>query len=309
MRFNKILIIAAGFSFMLAGCSQKFCDNTTAWVDIYEGEPVLYSDIISDISTVDVVYIGERHGLKRHHDLQLDIIKSISEADRKIVLGMEQLGAHNQDVLDRYNTGYITTEELILETNWHSEWSNYKDYVPLVEQVRSAGGMIVGLNAKAQTIRRIARGGLDSLDEAARSELPEYMDFDKPEYREYLSNVMMVMAHVKNEPEFLERMFIAQMCRDEVMAENLYRALKDLDKEWIAVVVCGSGHVRNGAGMPQSLRARMPDINDRIIVLSESGELELSERQMAMSRKPSEINRLRCFTMPIADYVHLVLQD
>ena len=73
-----------------------------------------------------------------------------------------------------------------------------------------------------------------------------------------------------------------------------------------AVVLCGAGHVAYALGTPARLRRRLPDAKDRILLLSESGDLVLTAEERAMAR-PITIthDQLRQIDRPIADYVHV----
>lgn len=278
------------------------------WIDAYKGEPVAYDELISDLAQVDVVYLGERHTLKRHHDIQHKIVSEIISKNKNIILGLEQLEAFQQPIIDRYNRQEITFDQLAEQADWASRWSNYLDYREIVETVHNAGGIVVGLNARQEIVRKVARKGLDSLTKQERNELPEKIDTSNSSYRQHMNDTMMVMAHVKNNPAMLDRMFTAQLCRDEMMAKILYEAITSSDKEnVVAVVLCGSGHVSYGAGIPSRLRCHSSELNDRIVVLSDSGDVVLSGKMRAMSRDVKITHKqLKCFDTPVADYLHVV---
>ncbi len=294
----------------LTGC--QVAEKTTLrygfWVDAYRAEPVAYQDMLDDLTQVDVVYLGERHTLMRHHDIQHRIVSDLIGREKSIILGLEQLEAFQQPAIDRYNRGEITFEQLAEETDWLSRWNNYLDYRKIVEGVHDAGGTIVGLNARQEIVRQVARKGLEQLTDDERSQLPQYIDTEDGPYRQHMKDTMMVMAHVKNAPAMLDRMFVAQVCRDETMADNLCRALDmPMTQDTVAVVLCGSGHVRHGSGIPSCLKRRVSGIEDRIIVLSGSGDVTLSKRMKAMSRDVTITHQqLKRFDTPAADYLHVV---
>ncbi len=278
------------------------------WVDTYRGEPVAYKQMLMDLAEVDVVYLGEHHTLTRHHELQHKIIADLLARDRPLVLGLEQVEAFNQPALDRYNCHEITFEQLSELIDWPSRWGNYQDYQKIVKAVHHAGGTIVGLNARQEIIRKVGRWGIQTLSGQERNELPDQIDTANEKYRQHLNNTMMVMAHVKDIPEMLDRMFTAQVCRDEMMAEKLFQAINNSNQpDPLAVVLCGSGHVSYGAGIPFRLKRRSPNVEDRIIILSGSGDVVLSKKMQTLSRDISITHQqLKCFDIPIADYLHVV---
>lgn len=294
----------------LAGCqmTEKTTLRYGIWVDAYRGEPVTYNEMLDDLSQVDVVYVGERHTLMRHHDIQYQIISDLIGQGRPVILGLEQLEDYQQPIVDRYNRGEITYDELTEQTDWSARWNNYLDYRYIVEAVHDAGGTIAALNARQEIVRQVARKGLDSLSEGERKQLPKEIDTSDQQYRQHMNHTMMVMAHVKDASDMRDRMFTAQVCRDEAMADNLFKAINHSeDKNAIAVVLCGSEHVSHGSGIPNRLKRRAPQIKDRIIILSGSGDVELSDKMKAMSRDVTITHQqLKTFTAPVADYLHIV---
>ena len=294
----------------LAGCKFDSCSKDM-WIDIHQGEPIVYDDMLEDICQADVIYLGERHTIDRHHDVQLKVISDLCEGERKIILGLEQLGEYQQEIIGKYNSGDISLDELVSQTDWPANWSNYQDYLPLLERVRASGGIVAGLNARSEIIRKVARMGIDKLDENDRSQLPQSINTDKPEYKKYLSKVMRSMRHVTGDELMMERMYTAQMCRDEKMAESLYRINKKYDSDdWLAIVVAGSGHVRNGAGMPECFKRRMPQVNDRIIITSSCGQLSLDKKMSAMSRDIEMTHEeFGSISNHVADYINVTNID
>ncbi len=300
------LFLVGGFLLVgfATGCAGA--GRCAMWVDVYSGEPVRFTDVVEDLGAVDVVYLGERHTIDRHHEIQKRIVTELIERGHEVVLGLEQMEAYYQPALDRYNRGELTFAQLAEETDWEQRWSNYEDYRPIVEAVHAAGGEVLALNARRETVRAVARQGIAGLDAATRVELPDEVDLTDAMYEEHLKAIMMVHAHAQ--PEMVRRMYEAQVARDEMMAAELAAYLRmPADAERIVVVLCGAGHVSQRMGIPQRLRRRMPLVQDRIVVMSESGDVELSERMQAMAREIEITHeQLRILDVPIADYLHVV---
>jgi uncharacterized iron-regulated protein len=216
------------------------------------------------------------------------------------------LPADTQPVLDRYNAGDISFDELAADVGWEEIWDNYGDYRAAIEAGHSAGAPVLALNARRELAKQIVRNGLDSLDAEWAARVPEGVNTDQPDYERELLRVMMVMAHATGQSDMMRRMFEAQVIKDEVMADAITRFLRSPEGENRTVVVlCGAGHISYGYGIPSRVRSRVPGVVDRIVVMSESGDVVLSEREKAMARMIEITHaQLRENTVPFADYLH-----
>lgn len=285
---------------------EKENGRESIWIDFYRGEPLSYGEVLDDLAGADVVYLGEYHTVARHHEIQRRILADLARRKKPLVLALEQLESFRQPEVDRYNRGEIDFDELAEAVEWPRRWSNYEQYRPVVEAAHKAGVPILALNARSETIRKVARsGGIDRLDRETRSELPKDILLNDPAYRKRLTLQMMV--HAAANPETLRPMIEAQIARDESMASTLCDYLKsEAGRGRTAVVLCGAAHVSFGQGTASRVRRRMPDVNDRIILLSASGDVVLSERDKAVSR-PTIVTheQLRQIDRPIADYLQV----
>jgi uncharacterized iron-regulated protein len=275
------------------------------WIDVYRGEPLQYEDVLDDLADAGVVYLGERHTIQQHHDLQAQIVTDLAKRGKPLVLGFEQLEAVQQPTIDRYNRGEITFDELAQAVKWPMLWPNYKQYESIVEAARKAKIPVLGLNAQAATIRQVARGGgVDRLAPKIRGELPKEINLNDPLYRKLLA--MQMMVHVAANEETLRPMIEAQISRDETMADTLCNYLKsEAGRGRSAIVVCGAGHVSYGLGTPDRVRRRLPKITERIVLFSESGDTVLSPQELKAARAVGiSHEQLRQISRPIADYLH-----
>ncbi len=307
MKLQNRLLSALGLTMVLAmvgGCASSGWGRCDFWVDLYHGEPVPYEDVFEDIQEVRIIYIGETHTLERHHKMQERIVNDLAAKDIPLVLAVEQMEHNYQEALDRYAAGDISFDQLAEETNWAKRWSNYEQYRGVIEAARRSGARMLALNARSETIREVGKKGLDGLDKETRAELPPDINFDDPMYEKHLNSLMMV--HAMATEDRMRLMFEAQVSRDEMMAHRLAEFLKSEDgKGRTAVVLCGSGHVSHGLGTPSRVRRRMPDVKDRILIFTESGDMELSPKMRAMMRDITITHEmLRHLDKPYADYLH-----
>lgn len=298
-----LLVLAAALG-VVAGCTTPV-HRCSLWLDVYEGEPIAYADLLDDLAGVRVVYLGERHTIDRHHALQLQIVNDLIARGHPLVLALEQMEAQYQPTLDEYNRGALSFADLAQRTDWAKRWSNYEDYRPIIEAAHAAGAPILALNAKAETVRQVGRQGLDALPPELRAELPADFNLDDPMYAQHLAQIMMV--HATMPAEMMRTAFEAQVARDEMMADRLCAFLaSDAGRERGAVVLCGSGHVQQRMGFPSRVQRRMPDVTDRIVIFSASGDVEITP-QMRKTMRDITITheQMRILDRPIADYLHV----
>lgn len=299
-----LAILLGGIATTAAAADQS--KRASLWLDVYRGEPVAYEDVLDDLATVNVVYLGERHTLERHHEFQQRIVADLAKKDVALVLALEQMEVHHQSTLNRYAAGKIDFDELAEQTDWRQRWQNYEQYRPALEAARKAGAPIIALNARRETISAVFRkGGVEKLDEETRGELPAKMQLDDPAYEKLLG--ILLNVHLAATPEWMRPMIEAQIARDEHMAQVLANFLKSPQgKNRTAIVLVGSGHVNYGLGLAARVRHRLHEVKDRIVIMSESGDVELSEEEKAASREIEVSHeQLRAIDRPIADYLHV----
>jgi len=114
-----------------------------------------------------------------------------------------------------------------------------------------------------------------------------------------------MMVHASATPQTLRPMIEAQIARDEAMAEALATFLESQQGQGRKMLVlCGAGHVAYGLGLPTRVRRRLPDVKDRIVLFSESGDVRLSPEEKAQARAIEITHeQLRELRQPIADYL------
>jgi uncharacterized iron-regulated protein len=304
LRFVWFLAIFAWLPGLAVAADRD--DRRSLWIDVYRGEPLRYEDVLDDLAGAGVVYLGEFHTLAEHHAVQERVLTDLAKRGKPLVLSMEQLESPQQPAVDRYNRGEINFEQLAEAVNWPKSWGNYRQYKPLVEAAHKFKIPVLALNARAATIHQVmAGGGIDRLDAKLRGELPKDVQTDDPLYGKLLT--LHLMVHMAASPNMLRPWIEAQIARDEAMAATLCAFLKsEAGRGRAAVVVCGNGHISYGLGTPARVRRRMPQIKDRIVLLSAGGDLVLSPQE-AKAARPIDVTheQLRPIDRPIGDYLRV----
>jgi uncharacterized iron-regulated protein len=256
------------------------------WLDLARGEEVSEADVLTDLAGAGAIFVGEAHSIQRHHDVQLRLLQQLFARGVPLVLCLEQLEARDQPAVDRYNRRELDFDALVREIDWPKKWSNYGDYRPLCEFARAHRIPVRGLNAPADLIRTVSRGGgVARLTPEQRAGLPAEIVADDTVY---------------------ERL----MARDETMAANIVVARRidtAPDRLRTALVIVGAGHMRFGLGTAERVRRRDPGVVERLMIMTESGQLQLTSEQAAQARDVTISHaELRLIGRPPADYIRVL---
>jgi len=276
------------------------------WVDALQGEPLPFEEMMGDLRQARVVYLGEYHSIERHHQLEELVFRALAQRGLPLVLAMEQFEFFCQPALDQFNRGEIGLPELIQQTSWAKRWPGYTNYVPLLAFAARHKVPVLALNAREETIRAVGRSGLAGLKPEQRQELPEQIVTDDPLYRKLLNRVLGV--HMAFDPGKLKPIIEAQISRDETMASRLAAFLASTaGTNRTAVVICGRGHCEYGFGMPARVARRLPGVTQRIVLFSESGDLQLTPQERKEARDVEVSHQfLRDLGRFPGDYFHII---
>jgi uncharacterized iron-regulated protein len=293
---------------MLTAATLRANPDAEFWLDLLAAEEVAEEAVLADLATAGVIYVGEAHTIARHHAVQTQVLMLLATRGVPLVLGLEQLEARDQAVIDRFNRGELDFDGLAREIGWAKKWKNFADYRPLCEAARARGVPLVGLNAPPEVIRAISRGGgLAKLPPEQRTALPVEIVTDDPTYERLLN--LELAVHMAMDPAKLRPAIEAQMARDETMAVNIVAARRGAPGQppRTVLAIVGGGHVRFGLGTPDRVRRREPGVVDRIVLVTESGQLRLSAEQRAAMREVSlGHGDLRPLARPPGDYLHVL---
>jgi uncharacterized iron-regulated protein len=277
------------------------------WIDLVRGDEVTDDEVLTDLATAGVVYAGEFHAIARHHEIQLSLLQQLFVRRVPLVLGLEQIDVDDQPAIERYNRREIDYDTLVREIDWPKKWRNYADYRALCEFARAHRIPIRALNAPAEIVRAVNRGGgLAQLPADQRARLPADIVLDDPAYEKITT--LEFGVHAGMEPAKLRPMFEAQVVRDETMAAAIVDARRNGEGPPRTVfAVLGAGHIRFGLGTAARVRRRDPGIVERLVLLSESGQLQLTAAEKSSARDVAISHAdLRALGRPPADYLRVL---
>jgi uncharacterized iron-regulated protein len=225
-------------------------------LDHRDGRPIAFDALVARIGDASVVYVGESHDQRAHHEFQRRVLDALSvRRDRPVALGLEMFALPQQGHLDAFLRGEIDEEELRERSEWGKRWgSGWETYRPLLSLARERGVALVALNAPRETTRKVARGGLESLSEEERAALPT-LDLRDEAHRRFVREAFGAHGASMKEATF-ERFYAAQVIWDETMADSVARWLASEGPRARMVVVAGNGHVADRFGIPKRAARR-----------------------------------------------------
>lgn len=289
---------------IMLGAGNADADMKPTVIDVLMGEPVPSQMMLDDLATVRMVFVGEFHTVKRHHRVQADILRGLSDRNKKLALGMEMFNIDQQPILDRWQAGGAGFGKL-LELLGLDRWTNLHDYAPLIMLCRDKGIPIVALNAPDSLVKAVARKGIDGLEAKQLARIPKDVTDIDPLYDRLLR--MRLRVHRAFEGKTLDNIVLAQALRDSIMARAAISFLESPRGSGRSmVVVAGAGHMNYGFGVPERVR-RHSKHKIRIVLPTESGQLKLSEEERRQALPVTITHEdLTFIRRPIADYLHLI---
>jgi uncharacterized iron-regulated protein len=222
-------------------------------------------ELLQELASVQVVFIGELHDHAGHHQAQLSIIRALQKNSRPLAIGLEMFRKDSQTALDRWVGGGYSLNSFLKDFN--DNWSMWEKYREIFEYAKQHKVKLVGLNIPREISSKVARQGFAALPEPERQALGNVQCLVNPEYGDFIRRAMGGHGgHGQQYLFFCE----AQMLWDTMMARNLGDFLKG-NPQYQVVVLAGSGHAWK-FGIPRQLleqmevtyRVILPEIDERV---------------------------------------------
>jgi len=222
-------------------------------IETKTGRILSFDELISALETAEVIYIGEQHTNKKHHEIQLRIMKHLSTTHPDLSVGMEMFAHTYQPVLVQWSAQELTEQALLEKTHWYANWkfdfALYKDLLEFIKQHRVP---LIGLNVPFYIPPKIAVGGIENLLPDEKTHLPETIDTSNEAHREYVATIFK--KHHQPGLTNFEYFYEAQCVWEDAMAENIAKNLNNRPM----LVFSGSGHLRHKYGIPLRAFRRNP---------------------------------------------------
>ncbi len=237
---------------MTLGCNALYAQQLSPYTLFNgEGKKIKYTKVLKSALANDLVLFGEEHNSAIAHWLQLRLTKDCLIA-KPLVLGAEMIERDNQDELDAYLQGKITSKQLDSTARL---WSNYKtDYAPLINLAKQDKIAFIATNIPRRFASLVSKRGLEALDSLSDEEkswiapLPIAYDAELPGYKNMLT--MMAGHGGPNLPK-------AQAIKDATMAHFI---LENIKSGTLFLHYHGSYHSERHEGILWYLKRKNPKI-------------------------------------------------
>ncbi len=129
--------------------SEAFRDYRCALTD---------TELTRQYSTADVLLLGDYHALAASQDFAAGLITQLAQEGRPVVLAVEMAFSRDQYVLDEWQRGEISDDELRSGIHYDDEWGyDWEPFAHLLRQARTHACPIYGIDLKPRgNMRKIA---------------------------------------------------------------------------------------------------------------------------------------------------------
>ena len=218
------------------------------------------TEILEQLKTANIIYLGETHNSLADHQAQLQILQFLYQNNPKIAIGMEMFQRPYQSILDQYIARKITETELIEKSEynqrWGFPWDYYADILQFAQQHKLP---TLALNTPTEITRKVARKGLESLTTDEKQWIPPFAEIrtDNQAYRQMLLEIYQQFHQgIPSSSSAFNNFFLAQVLWDETMAETVAEFIQE-NPEYQVIVLVGQGHIIYDYGIPSRVERRL----------------------------------------------------
>jgi len=243
-------VLAFSFICLMATAACSSDDIFRLW-DVSEQAEIGLSEAAEEFPRGGMVFVGEQHEVKAHHEGQAAVIEAAREAGLNVAVGLEMIQRKDQAALDRFIAGKIGFAAM--RDVFHRNWNNFEAYRPIFEYCRKQHIPMLGLNVPREITRKVARSGFESLTAEEIGLLPPITCEVGPEYERFLRRVLGEHHHGS---KAFEQFCEAQLVWDAAMAVHALAYMEDHPDRTV-ILLCGMIHAWRPA-IPAQVEKQSP---------------------------------------------------
>ena len=223
--------------------------------------------VLAGLARQQTVLLGETHDDPEHHRWQLHTIAGLYALRPEMVLGFEMFPRRVQPVLDDWVAGRLSDTEFLTRVEWRQFWGHDATlYLSIFQFARMHRIPMLALNVERGLVSRVGDKGWAAISAADREGVTDPAAAGR-EYamRLYQSDLDHQASEGRGSSQRKEpgesdladpafRRFVeAMQVWDRAMAQGIADRLRG-ENPPLVVAIIGSGHLRDGYGVPQQLR-------------------------------------------------------
>src|SRR5262245_61873455 len=132
---------------LASGCASVTGEGEPGTIlDARRERACTFEEMVDDLATVRMVFVGESHTNPEHHEIQRRILEALSLRRPRLMVGLEMIQRPYQEVLDAWSAGEMEEAAFLREANWYGQWSDWDLYAPILRLARDRRIRVVGLN-------------------------------------------------------------------------------------------------------------------------------------------------------------------
>ena len=233
--------------------------------------------VLAALENAAFVLIGEKHDNVDHHRIQAWLLARLIARGRHPAVAFEMLTRDQEDRLADYLAAHPRQAAGLGDAvGWgKSGWPDWATYQPIAQAALDGGAPIVAAGLPPETLRAIAKNGVEALDHEDQVFLGPYRALS-PRLAARMKQ-QIIEGHCNMLPaSMIDPMLTTQTVKDAAMAAAMVRgghAAGPAGRN-SAVLIAGNGHVRPDLGVPWHLRRMAPRKAVAVIGLLEVEEGE-----------------------------------
>lgn len=243
--------------------SQPSFQEWQVW-DVRAGQPVLVEPWLEELTSADIIYIGEEHRNRWHVEAALRVLRALTSHGRRPALALEMFDWEGQTAINRYlSDAPPSREQFLKEARWDESWGGpFEDYEPLVNFAREHRLPLLALNPPRELVRLVVKQGLwhaKKDERMARWGMRDETLSDDVAYRSVVLDQIR-RCHADLTDDAYRRMYDASLFRDEGMAKTIadhVRRSRATAEAGPVVAYTGGGHIQYRLPVPNRVARRL----------------------------------------------------
>ncbi|MBF0177665.1 MAG: ChaN family lipoprotein [Magnetococcales bacterium] len=273
-------------------------------LSVDDGKSVTRQDLVDQMRSARVIYLGEKHDNPEHHRLQMHIIQDLVKAGRRPALGFEFFTRAQTSWLQDFSVGVPSPMgrsgaensldrdgEVLRERLGWKDRSEWAFYYPMLVWARQQKLSIFGADLPRGLRFRLTRVGLEGLSPVERHLIPS-TGFVHEDYRQLMLKQLSDAHCGVAPPALLDRLYATWVARNDTMATSITLLLKELPVTEPVVMILGAGHVAHGMGVMDRVAHLNPGLRQFNLGFKEVS-VSPSEADLARYRQPVVVGKTR----------------